>query len=182
MHLLEPEFDPVEVPMSLYVLGTHGVWMTTSFFAAAAIWFLLGFGLARVLPSTSWTKAGLVLFCIAGCGDIVMGVFSVEYPFTPSLTPRTVVHFYGGLAAFYAIALGSLSFSVSFRRAEQWRPVSTAAIVVSVLMLAMVTTHFQRFPQGMGGLTQRIAVALMLLWFGLTVTPWIRSSPVATAP
>jgi uncharacterized protein DUF998 len=182
MHLLEPEFDPVKVPMSLYVLGTYGVWMTTSFFAAAAICFLLGFGLMSVLPPTLWTKAGIVLFCVAGCGEIVMGLFPIEQPLTSPLTPHNAIHLYGGLAALYSIALGSISYSVSFRGDEQWRPSSTAAIVVSLATLAMVYTHFSWFKHGMDGLTQRIAAALMLLWFGLTLNPWLRwSSSAASA-
>jgi len=180
MHLLEPEFDPVAVPMSAYVVGAYGVWMTTSFFAAAAIWFLLAFGLAKVLPPTWWTKAGIVLFCIAGCGEVVMGFFPAQWPIPQPVPQQIVIHLIGGLATFYAVALGSISFSVSFRGADRWRPVSTAAIVVSILMFATLMYRWVWRPlSDMDGLIQRIIVALMLVWFALVVIPWIRWAPRA---
>ena len=180
MHLLESDFDPVTVPMSLYVLGRYGVWMTTSFFVAAVIWFLLGFGLARALSPGLWTRAGVVLFCVASCGDIVMGLFPIEYPLTVPLTPHNNIHLFAGLAAFYATALGSISFSASFRASARWRPVSAAALILALSMLAMVHIHFW-FVRDVYGLTQRIAVALMLMWFGLVASRWIRWSPKAEA-
>lgn len=177
----EPEFDPVKVPISVYVLGTYGVWMTTSFFAAAAIWFLLAFGFARVLPSTLWKKVGIVLFCVAGCGEVVMGLFpGTQYPLTPPLTQQTAIHLLGALAAFNAIALGSISLSVSFRGAAHWRPVSTAAFSVSLLMFAMMNDRWLwRFGQDTDGLKERVIVALILLWFALAVSRWVRWSPKA---
>jgi hypothetical protein len=182
MHVLQPDFDPVEVPMSVYVLGPYGVWMTTSFFVAAAIWFLLGFGLARVLPATWWTKAGVVLYFIAGCGELLMGTFATQYPLTPPLMPRAAIHLLGALAAFYAIAFGSISFSVSFRGTEHWRPVSTAAISLSVLLfLALNYRWLWPFDMGMDGLMQRIIVALMLSWVVLVLSRWMRWPPKAEA-
>jgi Protein of unknown function (DUF998) len=182
MHVLEPEFDPVKDYLSAYVLGAHGVWMTTSFFAAAAIWFLLAFGLGRDLPPTFWTRAGIVLVFVAGCGDVVMGFFPTQWPLTPPLTQQTALHLLGALVAFYAIALGSISFSVSFRRAEHWRPISTAAIAVSLLMFAMLSYRwFSRPGSNIDGLMQRIIVALMLLWATVVLSRWIQWSPKTEA-
>ena len=178
MHLLEPEFDPIAVPMSVYVVGAYGVWMTVSFFVAAVIWFLLALGLARILPPTLWSKAGVVLFCIAGCGEIVMGFNPTQWPLTPPVATHTVVHLFGGLVAFYAIALGSISFSVSFRRAEHWRAVSTLAIVISLLMFALLNYRWLWRPgSSIDGLMQRVIVVLMLLWAVPVLSRWMRWSP-----
>jgi hypothetical protein len=175
LHFLEPEFDPVKVPISVYVLGTYGVWMTTSFFVAAAIWSLLAFGLARVLPSSGWTKAGIVLLCVAACAEVVMGFSPTQWPLTPPLTQRTVIHLIGALVAFNSIALAALSLSVSFRGTPRWRPVSTATLLVSLLLLAMLNDRWL-WPMGQStdGLKERVIVALMVVWFALVMSPWMR--------
>jgi len=175
LHFLEPEFDPIKVPISVYVLGTYGVWMTTSFFVAAAIWFLLAFGLARVLPSNVWTKAGVVLLCIAACAEVVLGFSPTQWPLTPPLTQQTVIHLIGALVAFNSIAVGAISLSVSFRRTPRWRPVSTATLIVSLLLLAMLNDRWL-WPMGQStdGLKERVIIALMVVWFALVVTPWMR--------
>jgi hypothetical protein len=177
MHVLQPGLDPIKEYMSVYVLGAYGAWMTTSFFAAAAIWSLFAFGAARALPPTWWTKAGIVLFYVASCGELLMGLFPTQYPVTPPFTQRGAIHLLSGLAAFNAIALGSAFLSVSFRGSARWKSVATPALVVSVLMFAMTNDRWLWRPgQGTDGLKQRVVVALMFLWFGLAVAPWIRSS------
>ncbi len=180
MHWLEPEFDPVRDYVSPYVLGAYGVWMTTTFFAGAAIIFLVAFGLARALPPSFWTKAGIVLFCVAGCGEIVMGLSPTQYPLTPPLTQQTLVHLLAGLAAFNAFAFGCASFSVSFRGSAHWRGMSMPALIVSLLLLAMCNDRWL-WPLGQGtdGLKERVTIALMFLWLGLIMRPWFRWSPEA---
>ena len=175
LHFMEPEFDPIKVPISVYVLGTYGVWMTTSFFVAAAIWLLLAFGLARVLPSNAWTKAGIVFLCIAAGAEVVLGFSPTQWPLTPPLTQQTVIHLIGALVAFNSIAVGAISLSVSFRGTPRWRPVSTATLIVSLLLLAMLNDRWL-WPMGQStdGLKERVIVALMLVWFFLVVGPWMR--------
>lgn len=46
MHLLQPELDPLRVPMSPYVLGRYGPLMTTTFFVLCA-----GLGSLMALPA-----------------------------------------------------------------------------------------------------------------------------------
>jgi len=175
LHFLEPEFDPIRVPISVYVLGTYGVWMTTSFFVAAAIYFLLAFGLARELPSNVWTKAGIVLLCVGACGQVVAGFYPTQWPLTPPLTQQTVIHLIGALVGFNAITIGGISLSVSFRRTVRWSRVSTAVLIVSLLRLAMLNDRWL-WPMGQGtdGLKERVIIVLMLVGFALVVGPWIR--------
>jgi hypothetical protein len=182
MHLLEPEFDPIKDYVSPYVLGAYGVWMTTSFFAGAGIMFLLAFGLARSLPRTLWTNAGVVLFCIAGCGELVMGLSPAQYPLTPPLTQQTLIQLLAGLATFNAFALGCVSLSISFRGTAHWRLVSMPALILSVLLLAMCNDRWLwRIGQGTDGLEERVVIALMFLWLGLVLRAWFRWSSEAGA-
>ena len=175
MHLLEPEFDPVRVPISVYVLGTYGIWMTTSFVVAAAIYFLLAFGLAKALPPNVWTKTGVLLLCVGACGQVVAGLYPTQWPLTPPLTQQTVIHLIAAVVAFNVIAVGGICLSVSFRRTPHWRQVATATLILSLLRLAMLNDRWL-WPMGQStdGLKERVIVALMLVWFFLVVGPWMR--------
>jgi hypothetical protein len=52
MHVLEPEFSPIRTPMSAYVLGAYGVWMTTTYVMLSAALVCVGYGLATTLAPT----------------------------------------------------------------------------------------------------------------------------------
>jgi Protein of unknown function (DUF998) len=184
MHLLQPQLDLVTVPMSVYVLGAHGEWMTTSFFAAAAIWLVLAFGLRRALPRTSWATAGAVLFCVAACGDVVMGLVPTQYPVIPPLTLDGAIHLVASLVAFNAFIFGSLSFARAFRGSARWSSVAAAATIVSLLMLAVLYAGLIFLARaGVNGLLQRALVVLILLWIAVVVRQWLRrdTGPAAHA-
>jgi hypothetical protein len=144
--------------------------------------FLVAFGLARALPPSSWTKAGIVLFCIAGCGDVAMGLSPTQWPLTPPLTQQTLIHLLAGLATFNAFALGGLLLCIGFRRTAHWRRVSMPALIISLLLLAMFNDRWL-WPLGRGtdGLKERVIIVLMFIWLGLVMKPWIRSSSAAEA-
>jgi hypothetical protein len=177
MHILQRELDPVAVPMSVYVLGVHGAWMTTSFFAAAAVWLVLALGLPKALPPTPWAKAGIVLYCVAACGDVAMGLVPTQFPVTPPLSPDGAIHLVASLVAFNAIAFGSLCFSRAFRTSLHWRPMSRVATILAVLMLVLLYVGvFVLLRDGITGLVQRALVVVILLWIGLVARRWLRWS------
>jgi hypothetical protein len=174
MHLLEPEFSPIKIPMSAYVLGAYGGWMTTSFFALAAALFAAGFGLAMTLPRTVLTGIAFLLFIIAATGVLVAGLFPMNSPGSPgALSGRW--HAVGGLFAFPAMALGPLLFSLSFRRDHYWRTISVPSLTLSGSIVALYFfARFLRLPLGPPGYMQRVFFALLIPWMLLVGFQLIR--------
>jgi hypothetical protein len=183
MHLLEPEFNPFDAPLSAYVLGGYGAWMTTTYFAAAGMLLLLAFGFRRNMPPSLWTRAGIVLFCISGLADLVMGFFAMQYPMTPPLTLHGAVHAVASLVGAASMILGCVSFSWSFRALARWQPISTSSLVLALLMLGVFVVGLLSFGGSGGGFRQRLYVGLMLLWVIVVAWHWIRwlSDPMADA-
>jgi hypothetical protein len=176
MHVLQPALDPVAVPLSVYVLGAHGEWMTTSFFAAAGIWLVLAFGLRRAVVPTSLSNAGAMLYCVAACGDAVMGLVPTQYPVTPPLTRDGAIHLVASLVAFNAIAFGSLCFSRAFKGSAHWRPLSSIATILAVLMLVLLYAGVLLSRASVTGLVQRTLVVVILVWIALIVRRWLKWS------
>jgi hypothetical protein len=176
VHVLEPEFNPIRVPLSGYVLGMHGAWMATSFFAAGAIWLLLALGLRTTLPSTWWTKAGALLFLFAAFGNLTLGIFPTDsLSVAPPTTLHGLIHLRATTATFNAIALGCTLFSGAFRSSTHWKPIWTATMALSLLLFVLLYGWvFFLLGSGRDGLLERLVVVPMALWLILVVRQWIR--------
>src|SRR5712691_10951251 len=136
MHLLEPEFSPMKVPMSAYVLGAYGGWMTTSFFALSAALLAAGYGLLTTLPRNVLTWTAFLLFVIAALWVLVAGIFPMNSPAAPRAASGRW-HALAGLFAFPAMAIGPFLFSVNFRRDPHWRRISVASLMLSGGIVAL---------------------------------------------
>jgi hypothetical protein len=174
MHLLEREFSPIKVPMSAYVLGAYGGWMTTSFFALAAALFAAGYALAMTLPRTGLTWTAFLLFIIAATGVLVAGLFPMNSPESPgALSGRW--HALGGLFAFPTMALGPFLFSLTFRRDPRWRRISVPSLTLSGGIIALYfLARVLRFAPGPPGYMQRFFFALLIPWMLLVGFQLIR--------
>lgn len=174
MHLLQPELDPLHVPMSTYVLGAYGSLVTTTYFTACAGHLALVFGLVHTLPRTHLTRVAVVLTVIAVAGTLMAGIFPTDWP--PPMRSRSgQLHELGGLLAFPAGTMAPLLFSLTFRRDVHWRRVSVAAlalssdiIVVFISSFAMIATAISQGiedrPPDFLGLAQRLLMALGFAW------------------
>ena len=99
MHLVQPELDPLAVPMSVYVLGAYGSVMTTTFFVLCAGILGVGFGLIQTLPRTGAIKVAFSVTLIASAGFLIAGIFPTDWP-PPMRSTSSQLHVLGGLLAF----------------------------------------------------------------------------------
>ena len=160
MHLLEPEFNPMKVPMSAYVAGAYGGWMTTSFFALAVALLATTFGLLAGLPRNVLAWIACLLFLIATLGVVLGGLFPgiVRGPLSIHL------HAIGSVLAFPSMTLGAFLFSLSFCYAPHWRRIAAAAVT---LASGMMVIHFLRLfhpVPDVAGLMQRMFFLLFVPW------------------
>ncbi len=164
MHVLEPEFNPIRAPMSAYVLGAYGGWMTTTYLALCAALLSVGFGLATTLPRTGLTRTACLLFLIAATGALLAGLFPMDFP-GPPRTFSGRLHALGGSLAFPTWVLGVFLFSVGFRREPQWRRVSVVSWLLAVgTIVVFLLGILSLLILGFAGYAQRLLVALLFVW------------------
>ena len=164
MHSLQPEINPIRVPMSAYVLGAYGDWMTTTYFVWSAVLLAVGHGLVRTLSRTRLTRAALSMFLIAAAAVSLAGLFPMDFP-PPIRTLSGRLHMLGGLLTFPSQALGVFLFSLAFRRDVYWRKASVSALalsagIIAVFVLAVISLMILSF----AGYAQRLYLILLIAW------------------
>ena len=174
MHVMEPEFDPIRAPMSAYVVGAYGVWMSTTY----PVWSLalLGAGLAlvRMLPRRRLASTAFFFFVIAAAGCIVAGLFPMDFP-PPLRTLSGHLHAIAGGFTIPSTALGAFLFSLSFRRETYWSKVFAPAMVLSFGIIAILFLGISSlFLLGFAGYAQRLLFALLIGWMILVSAHLIR--------
>jgi hypothetical protein len=185
MHVLQPELEPLNVPMSVYVLGAHGSVMTTTFFVLCAGLLAMGVGLVQALPRTRFTNVAVALTVIASAGFLIAGIFPTDWP-PPMRSKSSQLHGLGGMLAFPAVTIATVLFSLKFRSDGYWKRVSVAALALSAgniasfaifqgLIAAAISQGVDdRAPEFLG-LAQRLFLTLLLVWMILVGRHLIRA-------
>lgn len=164
MHILEPEFSAIKTPMSAYVLGAYGPWMTTTYFVWCAALLGVGVGLVRTLPGSRLSRIAFCFLLISAAAVFLAGLFPMDFP-GPPRTSSGRLHAAGGLFAFPTMSLGFFLFSLSFRRDRYWRKVSLTALALSSGILAVfVLALLSLLVLGFAGYAQRLLFALLCPW------------------
>jgi hypothetical protein len=170
MHFLEPQFSPMKVPMSAYVSGDYGGWMTSSFFALATALLVAAFGVLATLPPNILARIGCLFFFVAALGVVLGGLF-------PGIIrgPMSVHwHAIGSVLAFPSMTLGAFLFSLSFCYASPWRRIAAVSVLLATGMLAIHLLRFFRAVPEVAGLMQRLFFLLFVPWLLLVGLRLIR--------
>ncbi len=164
-------YSPISQPISGLGLGSTAPFMNAAFLLCGA---LLAVGAIAVFQTVQeigavsrWTCT--VLFALTGLGMMLDGIFTLQ-----SFFP----HFVGFALGCGGAVLGFLIAGLLFRRVPRWRQFGTWLLVASPLTLALLVLSQVTFNQtaiiaghGVAGLTERILVVEVLLWF--VVLGWL---------
>ena len=183
MHFVEPEFDPLKVPMSAYVGGAYGGWMTTTFFALAMALVATTFGIFAAAPRAVLSWAGAFLLITAAFGVVIAGIF----PGIIAGSSSVHWHAVGSRLAFPGMTLGSFLFSIGFCFDPNWRRISAASLALTSAVLVVHLLWFFGVVPSFAGLMQRLFFALFVPWIVLVGLHLVRvgrgedSRPLAQA-
>jgi hypothetical protein len=173
MHFLQPEINPLRVPMSAYVLGAYGSLITIHYFVMCASWLAVSYGLMTTLSVTRLTKIAFAIALIACVGTLLAGIFPMDYP-PPLRTTSGRLHLLGGILTFPAKVVASSLFSLRIRRDCSWKRVSAVVSTLSAgIIAACVLLICSILVLGYGGYAQRLLMALLYSWMivvGLQLT------------
>jgi Protein of unknown function (DUF998) len=169
LHLLRPDLSPISQPTSEYAVGRYGFLMTSAFFSMSLASFALVVGLYQGVSPRARSRIGLGLLGLWGVGVLI----AMSFPIDPEGAPQTVsgtIHRINGPLAFLSLTAGTILVSRRFKQDGLWRPFHRAALILSLLMLAVFVATFLNIATGSGlaGLCQRIFLAVFVTWFVLT--------------
>ena len=163
MHVIQPELSPVGAPGSAYVLGRYGSWMTTTYFVLAAALASARFGLTKSLAATASVRVASLMFFVAAAGAVVAGTFPMDFP-PPPRTTSGRLHAVAGALTFIPWVIGTLLFSLSARRDQQWARPSRTLLALAVLGVSIAVVLPLSIRLGVAGGVQRLLLTLLFTW------------------
>lgn len=170
VHALRGDLDWQRAPLSFYLIGAHGDWLRAAYFALAATLVGLGIGVYVALERKARSGAPLLLFVIAA---IALCTTALAESHMPGRTPtfEGFVHGVAAQTAFLCVTTAMLLQSWRLRLDAAWRHRFAPAFALAAVAFIALWGH-ALWGGAPRGITQRVVVALVLLWLGL-VAAWL---------
>jgi hypothetical protein len=167
LHVLRPDYAPAHHMVSDYAVGRYG-WVMTSFFLATSCGCLmLLLGLLRSGPDLVIARIGTLLLGVASVGLVVSAIFPTDVRLP--LTRSGQIHEISFMVNIGSIIVAILLLSVSFGSEPRWRSYRRSALVLAGAIVAAAILQFLTLHRGAPyGLTNRLAVVLLLAWLFTT--------------
>ena len=191
--VLPPHYSPIRDAESDLAVGPYGYVMAINFVNRGLLSLVFVYALARTLRVSGTAGAGgvtgknpystgLYLLGAWGVGAILLAIFPTDVPSTP-VSWHGAIHLLVATVAFLAGAFGALSLSRQFGSSQALKGVSgvgTALAVLAVvfcfvtLALGFIVPHLAT---RIGGLDERVFLALVLLWMAVVSAHLLRGTP-----
>ncbi len=183
---LPPHYNPISQAESDLAVGPYGYIMTVNFVNRGLFSLVFVYALSRVFVEEGERKRplGLSLLTVWGVGALLLAIFPTDVPATP-VSGHGAIHLLVAAVAFLAGAFGTVALSEEFHRFDSLKGIAQPAKVIADLtvVFAFVTLGLgfvvKRLADQIGGLDERIFLALVLLWMTLVSVHLLRSRKVA---
>jgi hypothetical membrane protein len=166
--LLEPNYSQIADHVSDYAVGPYGLLQDINFWITGVLLLCFSGGLRAGLQDGGWTaRVGPGLVAIAGVMAILVGVFVTDLEGAPT-TVHGTFH-----TAFSFIAFASLTGAAWVVRAAQlddprWNSFVTISTCLAIAASVGLLLLFSVSLPGVAGLVERIPLAALFLWVGIT--------------
>jgi hypothetical protein len=165
LHVLRPEYNPINHAVSNYAVGPYGYLMTVAFYALALSLLALVLGLTRSVTSTTVSRVALLLLCLASIGMVVMGIFPGDvHALHPPATITGVIHWTAAGVSFLSIMIAAFLLSHCFKAEEHWQVFQRPAFALALAMVVALLLYGMLALIGWIGIGQRIYIAVSLVW------------------
>ncbi|MEG3190910.1 DUF998 domain-containing protein [Lysobacter sp. D1-1-M9] len=166
---LHPDLNWLRAPMSFYLLGDHGGWLRAGYVALALALAALGVGYYRALHPQARSSGSRALFVIGATGLCVTAIADSD---RSGLSVEGLIHGIAALTAFLCVSIAMLLQSWCMRGDALWRARFTTAFALALACFVALWVHalWREAPRG---LSQKLVMALIVLWLGLAAT-WLR--------
>ena len=181
LHVLSPDFNPIERPTSEYAKGPFGYLMTLAFVSLSLSTWALVIGLRRDLSGPAQSRLGLGFLGVFGIGVLVAATFPIDVEGAPQ-TLAGIIHAINGPLTFLSLVVGTNLVSRGFKRDVRWRPIYRFASVLALIMIVeFVAGGLAAAMETGAGIAQRVLVATFATWFLLTALR-LRTNATETPP
>lgn len=168
LHGLRPDYTPVDHMISDYAVGRFGWVMTTAFVAMSAGCLTLGLGMALAGPPSLPGRAAVLLLWVATIGLLTTAVFPTDLE-TAATTTTGNIHTVSFLVNVISLILCALLFADSLWKSDEWRSYRWTGSALAIALLAAFIAQFLTLHRGAPyGLTNRLFVAMLMVWFVAT--------------
>jgi hypothetical membrane protein len=177
MHVLRPDYTPVDHMISDYAVGPYGWVMTTAWLAMSCGCAMLMLGFFRDGPASIPARLGAVLLGVASIGLLVTAIFPTDLQGAPA-TRSGDIHNVSFLVNVGSIFVATVLLAASFGSDLRWRAYQRTAIALTLLVVVAFVLQFLTLHRGMPfGIANRFFVIVLFTWF---LTTAIRLRAVAT--
>jgi Protein of unknown function (DUF998) len=170
--LLPPHYSPVRDPESDLAVGPYGYIMTINFLnrGLLSIVFLYALGKFMSMPGEFASpdtarrfRVGRLALWVWGAGAILLAIFPTDVPATP-VSWHGAIHLVVAILAFIGGSLGTLLLSLRFSESRTLRGAKGVALAIAVLSVVSLFALLGSSGSGIGGLTERLFLGVVLLW------------------
>ena len=174
--LLPPYYSPISQAESDLAVGQYGYIMTINFLNRGIFSLLFVYAFLKMIRppevENKQHRRGIFLMSVWGIGSLLLAIFPTDVPST-LVSWHGVIHLLVAILAFIGGALGELYLSLHLTRNKEWLSVKAYVLnisylaVIFCLMVIGLPFVLPKLSTNIGGLIERIFIALVLLWMAI---------------
>ena len=174
MHVLRPDYTPVDHMISDYAVGRYGWIMTTAWLAMSCGCLMLMLGLFRSGPTSIIARLGTLLLGVASIGLLATAIFPTDLQGAPS-TRSGNIHDMTFLVNVGSIFVATVFLAVGFGSDSRWRAYQRVAVALTLLVVIAFIFQFLTLHRGMPyGIANRFFITVLFAWL-LTTSVRLRA-------
>ncbi len=164
LHVIRPDYTPVDHMISDYAVGRMGWLMTTAFVALGFGCLSLSLGLWRSGPKTVPALIARLFLIVVFCGLMVTAAFATDLE-TAKDTAHGAIHTVSFLVNIVSVLVAALTLTFSFGADPRWKSSRLASLLIAVALIAAFVLQYLTLHRGAPyGITNRIFVVVFMSW------------------
>ena len=158
------DLDPIAMPLSAYLIGPGGAWLRCAYYLMAAALACLAWASYRVSELRKRSSLASVLLVVTAL-TLPLVAITATYEHSTQENLARLIHSMAAQTTFLCLVMGMLLLSSRWRHDPRLRHGSGAGMLLAWLAFAQMWL-LALWPGAPPGLTQKVLIALILLWLG----------------
>lgn len=164
LNVIDSEYSRVDDFISGYANGEYGWLMQSAFFAAGIGAIANAVGLRKSLEPGKRVTTSIVLLLVAGVGYL-LAIAKTDPRDATEFTTAGALHVIGSLMIFFSLLIAVWLLRGVFKRDPSWSHLAKTQMWFAIAYTVTMVVSFGTPMDGPVGLTQRIFVPVMMVWW-----------------